>query len=67
MMDGLLISLDRLRIHLRSLNTLTDELANREITLQCVFIIDLEGLSIQSVVCQCPFRPKLLFSFMTEP
>jgi hypothetical protein len=62
MMDGLLISLDRLRIHLRSLNTLNHELANREITLQCVFVIDLEGLSIQSVVCPCPFGPKLLFS-----
>lgn len=44
-MDGLLISLERLRIHLRSLN----ELSNREITLQCVFLIDLEGLSIHSV------------------
>lgn len=60
MMDGLLISLDRLRIHLRSLNTLTDELANREITLQCVFVIDLEGLSIQSA------NLKILTWFMKE-
>jgi retinaldehyde-binding protein 1 len=60
MMDGLLISLDRLRIHLRSLNTLNHELANREITLQCVFLIDLEGLSIQSV------NLKILTWFMEE-
>ncbi|KAG1767424.1 CRAL-TRIO domain-containing protein [Suillus occidentalis] len=45
-MDGLLISLERLRVHLRSLN---DDEANCEITLQCVFLIDLEGLSIHSV------------------
>lgn len=49
MMDGLLISLERLSIHLRSLNTLNDEFVNREVTLQCVFVIDLEGLSVQSV------------------
>jgi retinaldehyde-binding protein 1 len=60
MMDGLLISLDRLRIHLRSLNTFNHELANREITLQCVFVIDLEGLSIQSV------NLKILTWFMEE-
>jgi hypothetical protein len=52
-MDGLLISLERLRVHLRSLNCGDDE-ANCEITLQCVFLIDLEGLSIHSVVCQVP-------------
>lgn len=65
-MDGLLISLERLRIHLRSLN----ELSNREITLQCVFLIDLEGLSIHSVVCQAPlsFDIKPFHSSpMTEP
>ncbi|KAG2031447.1 CRAL-TRIO domain-containing protein [Suillus americanus] len=60
MMDGLLISLDRLRIHLRSLNTLNNEFSNREITLQCVFVIDLEGLSIQSV------NLKILTWFMKE-
>lgn len=59
-MDGLLISLDRLRIHLRSLNTLNNEFSNREITLQCVFVIDLEGLSIQSV------NLKILTWFMKE-
>ncbi|KAG1736033.1 CRAL-TRIO domain-containing protein [Suillus lakei] len=60
MMDKLLISLDRLRIHLRSLNTLNNEYANREIILQCVFVIDLEGLSIQSV------NLKMLTWFMKE-
>jgi hypothetical protein len=54
-MEGLLISLDRLRVHLRKLNA-SAELADREITLQCVFLVDLEGLSIQSVVCSTPFR-----------
>lgn len=58
MMDGLLISLERLRIHLRSLNEDDgdddDDEANCEITLQCVFLIDLEGSSIHSVVCQAP-------------
>lgn len=67
MMDGLLISLERLSIHLRSLNTLNDEFVNCEVTLQCVFVIDLEGLSVQSVVSQYPLRPKLLFSSVTEP
>ncbi|KAG2148742.1 CRAL-TRIO domain-containing protein [Suillus bovinus] len=45
-MNGLLISLERLCIHLRSLN---NESTNRKTTLQCVFVVDLEGLSIQSV------------------
>lgn len=54
-MDGLLISLERLRIHLRSLNEDDgDDEANCGLTLQCVFLIDLEGLSIHSVVCQAP-------------
>lgn len=60
MMDGLLISFDRLRVHLHSLNTLNNEFANREIILQCVFIIDLEGLSVQSV------NLKVLSWFMKE-
>ncbi|KAG1725405.1 CRAL-TRIO domain-containing protein [Suillus paluster] len=57
MMDGFLISLERLRIHMRSLN---DKYANHEIILQCVFVVDLEGLSIQS------FNLKILTWFMKE-
>lgn len=58
-MEGLLISLDRLRVHLRKLNAEL-ELADRDITLQCVFLVDLEGLSIQSV------NLKILTWFMKE-
>ncbi|KAG0701266.1 CRAL-TRIO domain-containing protein [Suillus ampliporus] len=60
MMDGFLISLERLRIHLRSLNALNDKYANHEIILQCVVVVDLEGLSIQS------FNLKILTWFMKE-
>lgn len=54
-----MISLDRLRVHLRKLNA-SAELADRDITLQCVFLVDLEGLSIQSV------NLKILTWFMKE-
>ncbi|KAG2065090.1 CRAL/TRIO domain-containing protein [Suillus decipiens] len=60
MLDGLLISLDHLRIHLRSLNTFNNEFANGEVTLQCILVIDLEGLAIQSV------NLKILTWFMKE-
>ena len=66
-MDGFLISLERLRIHLRSLNPPNDEYASDKIILQCVFVVDLEGLSIQSVVCKRPVKAEHSFSFMTEP
>jgi hypothetical protein len=48
-MDGFLISFERLRMHLRSLN---DEQTHNEIILQCIFVVDLEDISIQSFVCQ---------------
>ncbi|KAG2355504.1 CRAL-TRIO domain-containing protein [Suillus spraguei] len=60
MLDGLLISLDHLRIHLRSLNTFNNEFANGEVTLQCVLVIDLEGLAVQSV------NLKILTWFMKD-
>jgi retinaldehyde-binding protein 1 len=49
-MDRFFVSLERLRIHLRSLNALGDEHANNEIILQCIFVVDLEGLSIHLFV-----------------
>jgi len=49
-MDRVFVSLERLRIHLRSLNALGDEHANKEIILQCIFVVDLEGLSIHLFV-----------------
>ncbi|OAX37923.1 CRAL/TRIO domain-containing protein [Rhizopogon vinicolor AM-OR11-026] len=48
MMDGFLISLERLRIHLLSLNARNVEHIDDEIILQCIFIVDLEGPSIHS-------------------
>ncbi|KAJ8596571.1 CRAL/TRIO domain-containing protein [Rhizopogon salebrosus TDB-379] len=57
LMDGVLISLERLRMHLRSLN---DEQTHNEIILQCIFVVDLEDISIRS------FNLKMLTWLMKE-
>lgn len=65
MVYGFLISLERLRIHLCSLNALDVEHTNNKIILQCIFIVDLEGLSIHSFVCKRSITARIVFSFVT--